>query len=106
MKDLFNTAGFLVPENPRAKSSQLHCETPETPVSAGSGGGLVYTDSQLYFNLGITLTSDEKSKHAYYAQRFHTEPSVLEGILDKLTPDDMRCLMHHEDEVMPNYNLT
>ena len=97
VKDLFNTAGFLVPENPRAKSSVSHPgpETPDTPAS----GAPHISDAQLYFNPGIVLTSDEKSKHAYYSQRYHTEPSVIEGILDKLTPDDMRVLMKHEDEV-------
>ena len=54
-------------------------------------------------SLGIQLTSDEKAKHAYFAQKYPTDGSISEKILDTLTPDDIRVLMKFEDEVCNRY---
>lgn len=121
VRDLFNTAGFLVPQYPnRAKSTVPSSRGPQssgtgtpkgsvitTKTDGGFGSDHVenVTDIQLYFNPGIQLSSDEKAKHAYFTQKFAMDSSVAEKILDTLTPDDIRVLMNFEDEVSRKGNL-
>lgn len=117
VKDLFNVAGFLVPQPPvRSRSTAPSSRGPHSGASTPAIGGNVIvggtrqdssttenndnvTDKQLYFNPGIQLSSDEKAKHAYFAQKYPTDGSVAEKILDTLTPDDIRVLMKFEDEI-------
>ncbi|XP_063694154.1 tubulin monoglutamylase TTLL4-like isoform X5 [Bolinopsis microptera] len=115
VKDLFNTAGFLVPQTPtRTRSTAPSSRGPHSGTSTPAGGNVIVggrqegcngenndnvTDKQLYFNPGIQLSSDEKAKHAYFAQKYPTDGSVSEKILDTLTPDDIRVLMKFEDEI-------
>lgn len=108
VRDLFNVAGFLVPQhNSRTKHAGSSARgTPAggqvlTMKSEGSPSheGEPVSDLQLYFNPGICLSSDEKAKHAYFTQRYPTEGGVIERILETLTPDDIRVLMKFQDEV-------
>eukprot|EP00117_Sycon_ciliatum_P000086 scpid22923/ scgid4518/ Tubulin polyglutamylase TTLL4; Tubulin--tyrosine ligase-like protein 4 len=46
---------------------------------------------------GVQMQSDEKTKHACYAN-CHTVRDVRDTILDGLTPDDVRMLIESEDE--------
>ncbi|KAL5263493.1 hypothetical protein ACHWQZ_G008763 [Mnemiopsis leidyi] len=115
VKDLFNTAGYLVPQTPtRARSTATSTRGPHSGASTPATGHVIVggrqdnssdnnenvTDKQLYFNPGILLTSDEKAKHAYFSQKYGpTDGSISEKILDTLTPDDIRVLMKFEDEI-------
>jgi len=115
VKDLFNIAGFLVPQSPaRSRSTIPSSRGPHSGTNTPAGGNVLVggtrqeasnsdnnenvTDKQLYFNPGIQLSSDEKAKHAFFSQKYPTDGSVSEKILDTLTPDDIRVLMKFEDE--------
>jgi len=98
VKDLFNTAGYLVPEPSGGAKSSL-AATVATPgsVTPSSKTSLLNEDYLMYFNPGLHLSSDEKSKHAFYSQRIG-DTHIQETILDRMTPDDIRVLMKFEDE--------
>lgn len=89
IKDLHNMAAFRIPDkndvvpNPGADSYKYG--PPSNPYCM---------DKRLYTS---SLTADEKSKHAYYCQRYNDE-SEIGSITDLLTPDDLRILIESVDE--------
>lgn len=59
-------------------------------------GPLCY-DKRLYT---VCLTPEEIKKHNHYTSRqIEYREEYLDNILDDLTPDDVRCLIHNEDEL-------
>ncbi|XP_064647782.1 tubulin monoglutamylase TTLL4-like isoform X2 [Lineus longissimus] len=88
IKDLFNIAGFLVPDKndvvPVGVSDNCRAE-PSNDICMDKR-----LSNQPYSN-------DERAKHTYYCQK-HTDEAVRATILDILTPDDIRMLIETLDE--------
>ncbi|XP_033761713.1 tubulin polyglutamylase TTLL4-like isoform X1 [Pecten maximus] len=92
IRDLFNIAGFRIPEK---HDVVVHSnQTTTTDFSNHVPSNDYCMDKRLFAQ---NHSSDERSKHAYYSQR-HQDEQVLQTILDVLTPDDIRILTESIDE--------
>ncbi|KAJ7318897.1 Tubulin polyglutamylase ttll4 [Desmophyllum pertusum] len=81
IKDLFNLAGFCIPENLITTSTSSTSNMNQFVQDKGGTG----------------LSSDERAKHAFYVQR-HLDERTKQSVLDIMTPDDIRMLIETEDE--------
>ncbi|XP_060080491.1 tubulin monoglutamylase TTLL4-like [Ylistrum balloti] len=92
IRDLFNIAGFRIPEK---NDVVVHTNQPTTSDFSNHVPSNDYCmDKRLFAQ---NHSPDERSKHAYYSQR-HQDEQVLQTILDVLTPDDIRILTESIDE--------
>ncbi|XP_050388652.2 tubulin monoglutamylase TTLL4 [Patella vulgata] len=92
IKDLFNIAGFLVPDKQDVAYSSS--STQITDFSSHVPSTNYCMDKRLFTSI---FSSDERAKHAYYCQRSQDE-QALQTVLDIITPDDMRMLTSSIDE--------
>ncbi|KAH9524644.1 Tubulin polyglutamylase ttll4 [Bulinus truncatus] len=115
IKDMMNIAGLRLPD---AKDTHAHSSTSEVDFSNYIPPNKFCMDKRLFTN---QLSQDERSKHAYYCQKFQDEQpymsllevnknsiveafvlkhhiEVLQSILDVITPNDLRHLCESIDE--------
>lgn len=93
IRDLFNIAGFRLPD----KSDVAHSSstgTSATEFSSYRPPNDFCMDKRLFTQ---QMAPDERAKHAYYCQR-HQDDQALQTMLDILTPDDIRMLTESIDE--------
>ena len=93
VKDVLNMAGFFIP------SSVLYQATGKMMAKVDGVGADGFWFEQ------PTLTLDERSKHTFYTQK-HQDPRLRTGMLDVLTPNDIRILMEVEDELSRSGGFT
>ncbi|CAF0838743.1 unnamed protein product [Rotaria sordida] len=87
ISDLLNLSGFMIPDRRDTLYEGSARRKPKLPKS------LIFDRRAL----PQALSTDEKLKHQYFAQRYHDE-HARRNILDVLTPDDIRILIETEDE--------
>ncbi|XP_076094251.1 uncharacterized protein LOC143064924 isoform X1 [Mytilus galloprovincialis] len=93
IRDLFNIAGFRIPD----KTDVSHSSAPGTSATEFSSyhpPNDYCMDKRLFTQ---QMAPDERAKHAFYCQR-HQDDQTLQTMLDVLTPDDMRVLIESIDE--------
>ncbi|CAF3839944.1 unnamed protein product [Adineta steineri] len=87
ISDLLNLSGFMIPDRKDMSSDGSSRKKSKLPKS------LIF-DRRV---LPQGLSTDEKVKHQYFAQR-HNDEQIRKNIVDLLTPDDLRILIETEDE--------
>ncbi|XP_001988081.2 tubulin polyglutamylase TTLL4 isoform X2 [Drosophila grimshawi] len=92
VQGVLNTALYNIPPKlSQEKQKELAAE-----LSFPSGTQLCY-DKRLYINY---LSREEKVKHTNFTRKsMESREEYIDAILQKLTPDDVRCLIIAEDEL-------
>ncbi|ALC39291.1 CG16833, partial [Drosophila busckii] len=92
VQGVLNTALYNVPPKlSQEKQKELAAE-----LSFPIGTQMCY-DKRLYINY---LSREEKAKHAIFTRKtMENRQEYMDAILQKLTPDDVRCLIIAEDEL-------
>jgi len=89
VQDTLNIAGFHVPISRPTSNSQSF-----TPDPTEERQPLLYHDNRIY---NPNITNTERHKHFTYICKTGRKEYV-DRILKELNPDDVRCLIIHEDE--------
>ncbi|XP_076436228.1 tubulin monoglutamylase TTLL4-like [Babylonia areolata] len=94
VRDMLNLAGFRIPDKTDIVNtiSPLVGTLPDLSTHIPTTDHCI--DKRLFTN---QLSADERAKHAYFCHKNQDE-QVLQGILDTLTPDDVRILTESVDE--------
>lgn len=90
IRDLLNMSAFMIPD----KNDVALYPGANVDSSKSTAWRDVCMDKRLYPG---QMSTDERSKHAYYSQRYQDE-LVQSSILETLTPDDLRILTSTIDE--------
>lgn len=92
IRDMLNIAGYRVPDKNDVHGT--HFSNSVSDPSAHVPSNDYCMDKRLFTS---QLAPDERAKHAYFCHK-HQDEQILQGILDILTPDDVRILTESIDE--------
>nr|CAB3267356.1 tubulin polyglutamylase TTLL4-like [Phallusia mammillata] len=97
VKDLFNLAGFLLPDK---KQIQANAPTPNTGNNPSSTVSAATSFSQDKRKQSQEMSPDSRAKHTYFAQHYKhaDEQELIAFMLDTLTVNDIRMLVESDDE--------
>nr|XP_026695171.1 tubulin polyglutamylase TTLL4-like isoform X1 [Ciona intestinalis] len=95
VRDMFNLAGFLVPDK-----RQILANAPTPSTGTGTTVSAAASFSQDKRKQGQEISTDSRAKHTYFAQHHKQmdESELTSLMLDTLTINDIRILVESENE--------
>ncbi|XP_039267179.2 uncharacterized protein LOC120342420 [Styela clava] len=93
VSDMFNLAGFLIPDK---RELMINTQTTSNGIVSNSGSSF----SQDKRKESLEITCDTRAKHTYFARHFKQfdEIELMMMMLDVLTVNDIQMLVESEDE--------